>query len=110
VSDSIFAKIIRREAPADIVHEDEHSVAFHDIKPAAPVHILIVPKKPIATLEDVQEDDLPLIGHIHRVAQHLAKAYELEGWKLQVNVGEKGGQVVFHLHYHLLGWPKESKE
>ncbi|EGL82664.1 histidine triad (HIT) protein [Caldalkalibacillus thermarum TA2.A1] len=107
MSETIFSKIIRREAPAKIVHEDELTMAFHDINPKAPIHILIVPKKPIPTLADVSEEDLPLISHIHKVAQTLAKAYECEGWRLVVNVGEKGGQEVFHLHYHFLGWPKE---
>lgn len=107
MSETIFSKIINRELPAKIVHEDDQTLAFHDINPQAPVHILIIPKKPIPTLADVKEEDMPLITHIHQVAQHLAVANELEGWKLQVNVGEKGGQIVFHLHYHLLGWPKQ---
>ncbi|WP_025028214.1 histidine triad nucleotide-binding protein [Caldalkalibacillus mannanilyticus] len=104
MSETIFSKIIRKELPATIVHEDELTLAFHDINPQAPVHILIIPKKPIPTLADVEEDDLHLVTHIHKVAQHLAKALGLEGWKMQVNVGAKGGQEVFHLHYHLLGW------
>jgi histidine triad (HIT) family protein len=107
MSETIFSKIIRKEIPATIVHEDEQTIAFHDINPKAPTHILIIPKKPIPTLADVEEEDLPLLTHIHVVAQHLAKALELEGWRMMVNVGEKGGQEVFHLHYHLLGWPKE---
>jgi histidine triad (HIT) family protein len=107
MSETVFGKIIRRELPAKIVHEDELTIAFHDINPKAPVHILIVPKKPIPTLADVEKGDLPLITHIHEVAQHLAQALELEGWRMVINVGEKGGQEVFHLHYHLLGWPKE---
>ncbi|GAA0362529.1 histidine triad nucleotide-binding protein [Bacillus horti] len=108
MSETIFSKIIRREIPAQIVHEDELTMAFHDINPKAPVHILIIPKKEIPTLADVKEEDLHLITHIHQVAQHLAQANHLEGWKIQVNVGEKGGQEVFHLHYHLLGWPENS--
>lgn len=107
MSETIFSKIIRREIPAKIAHEDELTLAFHDINPKAPVHILIIPKKQIPTLADVAEEDLHLISHIHVVAQHLAKALELEGWKMMVHVGEKGGQEVFHLHYHLLGWPKQ---
>lgn len=108
MSDTVFSKIIRRELPAKIVHEDDLTIAFHDINPKAPVHILIVPKKVIPTLADVEKDDLHLITHIHEVAQHLAKALELEGWRMVINVGEKGGQEVFHLHYHLLGWPKSK--
>lgn len=107
MSETIFSKIIRREAPATIVHEDELTMAFHNIRPEAPIHILIIPKKQIPTLADVKEEDLHLITRIHEVAQHLAQALNLEGWKFQVNVGEKGGQEIFHLHYHLLGWPKE---
>lgn len=107
MSETIFSKIIKKELPAKIVHEDELTIAFHDINPQAPVHILIVPKKPIPTLADVKEEDLHLITHIHVVAQQLAIEMKLEGWRMVNNVGEKGGQIVFHLHYHLLGWPKE---
>ncbi len=109
MSETIFSKIIRREVPAKIVHEDEQTLAFHDINPKAPVHILIIPKKQIPTLADVTEEDYVYITRIHQVAQHLAQALELEGWRLQVNVGEKGGQEIFHLHYHLLGWPKQAR-
>ncbi|WP_202080690.1 histidine triad nucleotide-binding protein [Caldalkalibacillus salinus] len=107
MSETIFSKILRKEIPAKIAHEDEWTMAFHDINPQAPVHLLIIPKKQISTLADVQEEDMPLIIHIHKVAQKLAEAMELEGWRIVVNVGEKGGQEVFHLHYHLLGWTKE---
>lgn len=107
MSETIFSKIIRREAPARIVHEDELTIAFHNINPEAPVHILIIPKKQIPTLADVKEEDMHLITQIHVVAQKLAKEMKLEGWRMVNNVGEKGGQVIFHLHYHLLGWPKE---
>jgi histidine triad (HIT) family protein len=107
MSETIFSKIIRREVPAKIVHEDDLTLAFYDINPKAPVHILIISKKQIPTLADVAEEDLHLISHIHVVAQHLAQALELEGWRMMVNVGEKGGQEVFHLHYHLLGWPEQ---
>lgn len=107
MSETIFTKIINRELPANIVHDDELTIAFHDINPKAPVHILIVPKKPIPTLADVGPEDFHLITHIHEVAQHLAKAMEFEGWRMLVNVGEKGGQEVFHLHYHLMGWPSQ---
>jgi len=106
LSETIFSKIINREIPATIVYEDELTLAFKDINPKAPVHILIIPKKPIPTLADVEEDDLHLVTHIHKVAQNLAKELDLAGWRMLVNVGEKGGQEVFHLHYHLLGWLK----
>ncbi len=107
MSETIFSKIIRKEVPATIVHEDDLTIAFKDINPKAPVHLLIVPKKPIPTLADLEMEDLHIIAHIHAVAQQLAKAMELEGWRMLINVGEKGGQEVFHLHYHLLGWPHE---
>jgi histidine triad (HIT) family protein len=106
MSETIFSKIIRKEIPATIVHEDDLTMAFHDISPKAPVHILIIPKKIIPTLADVKPEDFHLITHIHEVAQSLAQALELEGWRMVINVGEKGGQEVFHLHYHLLGWPR----
>lgn len=107
MSDTIFTKIIKREIPANIVHEDDLIIVFHDINPKAPVHLLLVPKKPIPTLADVAEEDLHLITHIHKEAQRLAKELNFEGWRMLINVGEKGGQEVFHLHYHLLGWPRE---
>ncbi len=110
MADTVFGKIIRRELPATIVHEDDLTIAFLDINPRAPIHILICPKKPIPTLADVTEEDLPLISHIHKVAQKLAKEKKCEGWRLIVNVGEKGGQEVFHLHYHLLGWPANEAD
>ncbi len=112
MSETIFSKIIRRELPATIVYEDDHVVAFRDIAPQAPVHILIVPKKPIPTLNDATEDDCWLLGHILLVAQRLARQEQIDqhGYRLVINTNSEAGQTVFHLHCHLLGgrsmqWP-----
>lgn len=112
MSDSIFSKIIRREIPATIVYEDERVIAFRDIAPQAPVHILIVPKKPIATLNDATEEDRELLGHILLTAQRLAHQENIadRGYRLVINTNSEAGQTVFHLHCHLLGgrpmsWP-----
>jgi histidine triad (HIT) family protein len=101
---TVFAKIIRNEIPADKVFENERIIAFKDISPQAPVHILIVPKKPISDLQSVTAADLPLIGEIVQVAQKLAEEYGIgQGYRLLTNNGSEAGQTVFHLHFHLLG-------
>ncbi len=112
MSETIFSKIIRRELPATIEYEDDHVVAFRDIAPQAPVHILIVPKKPIPTLNDATEDDCWLLGHILLVAQRMAQQEQIHerGYRLVINTNSEAGQTVFHLHCHLLGgrsmqWP-----
>ncbi len=111
MSDNIFRKIIDRQIPARIVHEDEQSLAFHDINPQAPVHILIIPKKEIATLDDAEPADAPLLGHLLLVARKLASDLGLgQGYRLVINCKAHGGQTVPHLHVHLLGgramhWP-----
>jgi histidine triad (HIT) family protein len=111
MSDNIFLKIIERKIPARIVHEDDRCLAFHDINPQAPVHILIIPKKVIPRHADVQEGDEVLLGHLHLVAKRLAHDFQLEkGYRLVINCGDEGGQTVPHLHLHLLGgrsfhWP-----
>lgn len=103
-NDSIFGKIIRGELPADKVFENERIVAFKDIHPAAPVHILIVPKKEISDLQAVTEEDLGLIGEVVVVAQILATRFGIvDGYRLLTNNGELAGQSVFHLHFHLIG-------
>lgn len=109
--ETIFAKIIRRDIPAQIEHEDEMCLAFHDVAPQAPTHILVIPKKPIPSLTEVTEADTPLLGHIMRVATEIAMKLNLAGgYRLVVNCGADGGQTVDHLHIHLLGgrslrWP-----
>jgi histidine triad (HIT) family protein len=108
---TIFKKIIDREIPADIVHEDELCLAFRDIDPKAPTHILVIPKKEIPSLADLADEDRSLIGHLHAVIRDLAAKLELgEGFRVVVNCGPAGGQLVPHLHLHLLGgrqmkWP-----
>ena len=110
--DCLFCKISKKEIPAKIVFEDETLVAIEDINPAAPVHILIMPKEHIASLAEITGDDEPLLGHIQSVASTLASQLQLAdpGYRLVNNCGEQGGQTVLHLHYHLLGgrhfgWP-----
>ena len=108
---TLFAKIIDRELPADIVYEDDQALAFRDIHPAAPTHILIIPKKAIAQVEHMSAEDAPLFGHLVWVATQVARQLNLEdGYRLVMNNGRQGGQSVFHVHLHLLGgralaWP-----
>ena len=111
MSDNIFLKIVERTIPADIVYEDDRSLAFRDVRPQAPVHVLIIPKKVIPTHADIGEGDRDLLGHLHLVAARLAKDLRLDdGYRLVVNCKEQAGQTVPHLHLHLLGgrefgWP-----
>ncbi|MDR5904618.1 histidine triad nucleotide-binding protein [Franzmannia qiaohouensis] len=109
---TLFSKIIAREVPADIVYEDDQVLAFHDINPQAPTHILIIPKKPIATLNDLTEEDQALVGRLPLVAAKLAKqlGFAEEGYRVVMNCNENGGQTVYHIHMHLMGgrrftWP-----
>jgi histidine triad (HIT) family protein len=110
-SDTIFGKIIRKEIPAQIVYEDEECLAFRDIIPQAPVHILIIPKKAITQIELMAQEDEGLIGHLYWVATQVARQEGLtDGYRLVINNGNQGGQTVYHLHIHLLGgrslgWP-----
>lgn len=103
--ETIFSKIIRREVPADILFQDQQVTAFRDISPQAPTHILIIPNKSIATVNDVTEDDEAMIGHMFVVAAKLARDEGIaeDGYRLIVNCNSHGGQIVFHLHMHLLG-------
>lgn len=103
--ETIFSKIINGEAKADIVYRDEHVTAFRDINPQAPTHILIVPNKPIPTVNDVTEGDEADLGHLFVVAAKLARDEGIaeDGYRLIVNCNAHGGQVVFHLHMHLMG-------
>ncbi len=112
MSETIFDKIIKREIPADIVYEDEQSLAFRDINPQAPVHILVIPKKAIATINDLTESDEQLVGHLYTVAAHIARAEGIanDGFRTVMNCNEHGGQSVYHIHLHVLGgkplgWP-----
>ena len=111
LTDNIFLKIINKQIPAKIIHEDDSCLAFHDVNPQAPVHVLIIPKKVIATHDDLAAADKELIGHMHLVARDLAAKLGLgEGYRVVVNCRENGGQTVPHLHMHLMGgrsfsWP-----
>ncbi len=103
--DCIFCKIINKEISSEIIFEDEEVVVFKDIKPKSPVHLLIVPKKHIESINEAQEEDKELIGKLFLVARDFAKKTGVSdsGYKLLINVGEGGGQEVFHLHVHLMG-------
>lgn len=111
MAETVFAKIIRGEIPARIEHDDEFCLAFHDVAPQAPVHVLVIPKRPIESLAGITGDDAVLLGHIVVVATQLARRLGLDsGYRLVVNCGPDGGQSVDHLHVHLLGgrrlaWP-----
>ncbi|MCS7177284.1 MAG: histidine triad nucleotide-binding protein [Candidatus Kapabacteria bacterium] len=112
MSETVFARIIRREVPAQIEYEDDEVLAFRDINPQAPVHILIIPKKPLPTLNEATADDVPLLGRLLWVARQLAERHGIaeSGYRLVLNCNRDAGQTVFHLHLHLLGgrqfqWP-----
>jgi histidine triad (HIT) family protein len=102
---TIFSKIIAKEIPANIVYEDDLVLAFKDIAPQAPTHILIIPKKEIPTANDVTAEDEAMLGRLFTVAAKIAKEQGIDasGYRLMVNVNKDGGQEVFHLHMHLLG-------
>jgi len=103
MSETIFSKIINKQIPADIVHEDDLSLAFRDINPQAPVHILIIPKKPISKLNDAEVSDQELLGHLMLVANKIAeKEGVADAFRLVLNNGAGAGQEVFHMHFHLL--------
>ena len=104
MSDTIFHKIIRREIPADIVYEDEHLIAFRDIAPQAPVHVLFVPKTSIATLNDVQPSQAEVVGKLTIAAADYAKreGFAEDGYRVVINCNANAGQTVFQLHLHLL--------
>jgi histidine triad (HIT) family protein len=98
----VFCKIAKKEAPADIVYEDEEFMVFPDIRPKAAVHLLLIPKKHIPTLQDAREHDIELLGKLLLTAQKVGRLKQLKGYKLQMNVGKEGGQEVGHIHLHLL--------
>jgi histidine triad (HIT) family protein len=111
-SDTLFARIIRREIPADIVHEDEYVLGFKDINAQAPLHVLFVPKQAIATLDDATADQAELLGRLMLAAAAYARAQGVaqDGYRVVMNCREDGGQSVYHIHLHLLagrrlGWP-----
>lgn len=105
LSDCLFCRIANKEAEADIVYEDDEIVAFKDIFPAAPIHLLIIPRKHISTLLDLKEEDAGLIGRMHLVANKLARDFKIDrnGFRTVINCGQDAGQAVYHIHLHLLG-------
>lgn len=110
MADTIFGKIERGEASAEIVYEDDRALAFRDLNPAAPTHILVIPRKPLDTLAAAREEDESLLGHLLLVASRVAKDAGLENFRVVINNGAGSGQTVFHLHVHVLGgrgfsWP-----
>ena len=112
MGDTIFGKIIRREIPADIVWENDELLAFRDVNPQAPVHVLFIPKKPVATLDDATPEDAALLGRLLLAAADYAKreGFAAQGYRTVINCNEDGGQTVFHIHVHLLAgrrmhWP-----
>ncbi|MDJ1183001.1 histidine triad nucleotide-binding protein [Roseofilum casamattae] len=110
MSETIFSKIIRREIPADIVYEDELCLAFNDIAPQAPVHILVIPKKAIAKLSEAESEDHALMGHLLLTVKRVAEQVGLTDYRTVINTGAEAGQTVFHMHLHILGgrpldWP-----
>lgn len=110
MSDTIFGKIARGEIPANKVYEDDRCLAFHDVAPQAPTHILVIPRQPIPRLSQSADGDEALLGHLLRVAAKVAQAAGLSDYRLVVNDGAGAGQTVFHLHLHVLGgramgWP-----
>ena len=111
-SETIFTKIINKEIPADILFEDERVLAFKDISPQAPVHFLVIPKKAIATINDIDSEDEALVGYMHRVAAIVANDLGVaqQGFRTVMNCNQDGGQTVYHIHLHVLagkalGWP-----
>lgn len=109
--ETVFSKVIRKEIPADIVYEDESVLAFHDIHPIAPVHVLIIPKKPIESIETLEDEDAGVVGRMFLVARDIARNLNIseKGYKLLIRVGRDGGQEIRHLHLHLLGGARLSE-
>ena len=111
LQDNIFQKIIDRKIKADIVYEDERCLAFRDINPQAPTHVLVIPKKHVRGLKEAQKEDAELVGRLHLVAAEIGRQRGIEdGYRTVLNVGPKSGQSVFHMHVHLIGgrdmkWP-----
>ena len=108
---TIFKKVIDGEIPAEVVYDDDLCMAFRDVSPQAPTHVLIIPKKEIASFAQLRQEDVPLVGHMMLVIRQLADQLQLEdGYRVVCNCGGEGGQTVDHLHFHLLGgrpmkWP-----
>ena len=110
MTETIFDKIISRDIPAEIIYEDDNYLAFNDINPQAPIHILIIPKKRIPTINDIQLNDSDLIAGLFFAAKNIAikKGIDQDGYRLVLNCNENGGQSVYHIHLHLIGGRKLS--
>ncbi len=108
--ETIFGKILKGEIPCEEVYSDSHCIAFRDIEPQAPVHILVIPRKAIISLKEAQQKDKELLGHLLLVSKTVAMEAGLQNWRTVINTGEESGQTVFHLHLHIIGgrtlqWP-----
>jgi len=109
-NDTIFGRMLRGEIPCDEVYSDQHCLAFRDIQPQAPVHVLVIPRKPLESLRAADEEDTKLLGHLLLVAARVAKQEGLDDFRTVINTGAAAGQTVFHLHVHVFGgrplaWP-----
>ena len=109
-SDTIFGRMLRGEIPCDEVYSDQHYLAFRDIQPQAPVHVLVIPRKPLESLRSAEEENAELLGHLLLVAARVAKQEGLDDFRTVINTGAEAGQTVFHLHVHVIGgrplaWP-----
>ena len=107
---TIFSKIINGEISCEKLHEDELCIAFNDISAQAPIHFLVIPKKPVVSLHECKEEDQYLLGHLLLIGKNIAKSKNLDAWRTVINTGEESGQTVFHLHIHFLAgrkmnWP-----
>ena len=108
--ETIFSKIIKGDIPCDEIYSDDYCLAFRDIQPQAPIHILLIPREPIISHREAQEKDQIILGHLLLVSANIAKIQGLENWRTVINTGAEAGQSVFHLHVHILGgrtmtWP-----
>lgn len=105
MQDCLFCKIARKEIPSQVVYEDDRILAFKDINPLAPVHVLLIPKEHMTNVLDFDEGNAALVGHIHLVANQLAREFGIaeKGFRVVTNCNKEGGQIIFHLHYHLIG-------
>ncbi|NLY53702.1 MAG: histidine triad nucleotide-binding protein [Firmicutes bacterium] len=103
MSECVFCKIVAKELPSDVVYEDDAIIAFRDINPVAPVHILVIPKRHIKSLQDTEPQDEQLLGALLSVARKVASEQGLEGYRVATNIGKDGGQVIEHLHFHVIG-------
>ena len=106
--ETIFSKILRGEIPCDEIYQDEKCLVFRDIEPQAPVHFLVIPKRPLVSLIECLEEDKGLLGHLILIGKNIAKSKKLKNWRTVINTGEESGQTVFHLHIHFLAGRKMS--